>query len=247
MFQTLLSYFPTWQEDVVAEAPTHEQIARAEYLLEAQEKAVALFKDIKKRLIRPGISEKTLNKEIYDLCATHGVKSHWHKRLVWSGLNTLRPFVESPPDRIIQPDNIVVVDLGPVFETWEADFGCTFVLGTDPHKLKLRDSLEPIWKTVRAKYLASPGITGEELYEIACAEAERVGYKFGADLAGHLVGCFPHERIPKDRLSLYIKKDNNHKINSIGRDGLKRHWILEIHLHDRVHQFAGFYDQLMTV
>lgn len=247
MFQPILNLFFTQQADVVAEAPTQEQIERAQYLLEAQGKAVALFEDIEQHLIRPGVSEKTLNKEIYDLGATHGVKSHWHKRLVRSGPNTLRPFAESPPDRIIQSDDILVVDLGPVFEAWEADFGRTFVLGGDQHKLKLRDSLEPIWKVVRGKYLASPGITGAELYDIARAEAERFGYTFGAELAGHLVGVFPHERIPQDKYSLYIKKGNKEKINSIGRDGLKRHWILEIHLHDLVHQFGGFYEQIMTV
>ncbi|CAG8886118.1 unnamed protein product [Penicillium egyptiacum] len=228
MFGTFFNFFSAPRPDVVTEAPTHEQIERAEHLLEAQIKAAALFEDIENQLVRFGISEKTLNKEIYDLGALHGR-------------------TPPPPDRIIQPDDILVVDLGPIFEAWEADFGRTFVLGEDHHKLKLRDSLKPIWKIVRGKYLASPGITGEELYEIACAEAQRFGFDFGAEIAGHLVGCFPHERIPHDRLSLYIKKGNKEKINSIGRDGLKRHWILEIHLRDPVYQFGGFYEQLMTV
>ncbi|KAG5956298.1 hypothetical protein E4U58_006675, partial [Claviceps cyperi] len=42
-----------------------------------------------------------------------------------------------PPDRMIEEDDILIVDLGPVFEAWEADFGRTFVLGSDAGRLKL--------------------------------------------------------------------------------------------------------------
>lgn len=224
-----------------------EEAARANNLLEAQNKAVTLFEEIEKQLLRPGISEKQLNKEIYDLGETLGVRSHWHKRVIRSGPNTLSPFAENPPDRIIEEDDILVVDLGPVFEAWEADFGRTYVLGNDPHKIRLRDALEPIWNKVKALYWENPDMTGEELYNIACAEAEQAGFQFGADLAGHIVGSFPHERIPQDKIKLYVKKGNQEKISSVGKDGHKRHWILEIHLHDPVHQFGGFYEQLMTV
>lgn len=224
-----------------------EEAARANNLLEAQNKAVTLFEEIEKQLLRPGISEKQLNKEIYDLGETLGVRSHWHKRVIRSGPNTLSPFAENPPDRIIEEDDILVVDLGPVFEAWEVDFGRTYVLGNDPHKIRLRDALEPIWNKVKALYWENPDMTGEELYDIACAEAEQAGFQFGADLAGHIVGSFPHERIPQDKIKLYVKKGNQEKISSVGKDGHKRHWILEIHLHDPVHRFGGFYEQLMTV
>ncbi|KAL3459701.1 peptidase M24 [Aspergillus heterothallicus] len=219
---------------------------RASSLLDAQNKAVALFEAIGP-LIRPGVSEKTLNKEIYDLGAEYGVRSHWHKRLIRSGPNTLLPFAENPPDRIIEEDDIVVIDLGPVFEAYEADFGRTYVLGSDPQKLKLRDALEPVWHTVRDRYRQDPDMTGDTLYGIAVEEAERAGWLFGAELAGHLVGSFPHERIPSDKIALYVKKGNTDSISSTGKDGLRRHWILEIHLRDPEGRFGGFYEQLLTI
>lgn len=224
-----------------------EEVARANNLLDAQNKAVTLFEEIEKQLLRPGISEKQLNKEIYDLGETLGVRSHWHKRVIRSGPNTLSPFAENPPDRIIEEDDILVVDLGPVFEAWEADFGRTYVLGNDPHKIRLRDALEPIWYKVKARYWEKPDMTGEQLYDIACEEAQQAGFQFGADLAGHIVGSFPHERIPQDKIKLYVKKGNQDSIRSVGKDGHKRHWILEIHLHDPVRGFGGFYEQLMTI
>ncbi|KAI9038392.1 M24 family metallopeptidase [Aspergillus affinis] len=226
---------------------TPEEAARASYLLSAEKKAVTLFEEIEKQLLRPGISEKQLNKEIYDLGETLGVRSHWHKRVIRSGPNTLTPFSEDPPDRIIESDDILIVDLGPVFEAWEADFGRTYVLGNDPNKIRLRDALEPIWYTVKGKYWERSDMTGGELYEIAVKEAEKEGFVFGAELAGHIVGSFPHERIPRDKLKLYIKEGNEERISAVGKDGNKRHWILEIHLHDPVHKFGGFYEQLLTV
>lgn len=225
-----------------------EEQQRAAYLLDAQNKAVRLFEEIERDIIRPGVSEKELSDEIHELGAKrHDIRTHWHKRVVRSGPHTLKPYAENPPDRVIQPDDILFVDLGPVFEAWEADFGRTFVLGDDPIKKKLRDSLEPTWKTVKARYQENPDITGEELYDIACEEAKKAGWEFGGAIAGHLVGDFPHERIPQDKITLYITKGSNEKMSRLDAKGQKRHWILEIHLVDRERQIGGFYEQLLTV
>ena len=225
-----------------------EEQARATYLLDAQNKAVALFDEIERDLLRPGVSEKTLSDEIHKLGQErHGIKTHWHKRVIRSGPNTLKPFAENPPDRIIEEDDILYVDLGPVFEEWEADFGRTYVLGNDPVKKRLRDSLEPVWDTVKAHFSKNPDMTGEELYSFASNEAVKLGYKWGAEIAGHIVGFFPHERIPRDKTTLYIIQGNSLPMSTAGKDGHKRHWILEIHLHDPDHGFGGFYEKLLTV
>jgi Xaa-Pro aminopeptidase len=221
---------------------------RSAYLQDAQNKALSLFEEIEKSLVRSGISEKQLSDEIHKLGAERfGVRTHWHKRVIRSGPNTLLPYSENPPDRIIQDNDILFVDLGPVFEAWEADFGRTFVLGDDPTKKKLRDSLEPIWQTVKSRFHEKPDITGEELYNIACEVSKEAGWEFGGHIAGHLVGSFPHERIPNDKISLYIIKGNKDRMNLPGRDGNKRHWILEIHLVDRSREIGGFFEQLLTV
>ncbi|KAI0142959.1 peptidase M24 [Xylariaceae sp. FL1272] len=232
----------------MAQGLSPAEIQRAASLQEAQDKALRLFDDIAKELIRPGISEKELTKEIYELGERkHGIKTHWHKRVVRSGPNTLKPYAENPEDRVIQEDDILFVDLGPVFEAWEADFGRTYVLGNDPAKIKLRDALEPVWKDVKAQFDANPSMTGEDLYAISCRAAEAEGYEYGGPIAGHLVGDFPHERIPKDKTTLYVTPGNTDVIRSLGKDGHKRHWILEIHLVHREKQIGGFFEQLLTV
>src|ERR1700735_1058325 len=117
--------------------------SRAAALLQAQEKANELFHAVEsKGLIRPGISETKLNQDVYDLAKEmYGISTYWHKRMVRAGRNTLAPYDENPPDLVIGQDDILFLDLGPVFEEWEADFGRPFVVGSDPQKLKLRDDV----------------------------------------------------------------------------------------------------------
>ena len=106
-------------------AATEEQ--RSLELLESQTHAEALFREVEARgLIRPGITESGLNAEIYALAQElYGIKTYWHKRIVRAGKNTLLPYAENPPDHTIGEDDILFLDLGPVFEQWEADFGRT--------------------------------------------------------------------------------------------------------------------------
>lgn len=104
----------------------------------AQDKAEQFFHGVEARgLIRAGITESQLNQEIYGLAKEmYGISTYWHKRIVRAGTNTLLPYADNPPDHIIGEDDILFLNLGPVFEEYEADFGRTFVIGSDTVKLK---------------------------------------------------------------------------------------------------------------
>ncbi|KAF2165453.1 hypothetical protein M409DRAFT_67270 [Zasmidium cellare ATCC 36951] len=227
-----------------------EYANRGASLLDAEKKAIALFDEIEKTLVRSGVREKQLSDEIHKLAKErYGVRTHWHKRVVRAGPNTLSPFKEDPPDRVIEEDDILYVDLGPVFEEWEADFGRTFVLGEKPEaaKVAIRDALDPVWHAIKARYDADPTITGERLFEISGEEAGKHGYQWGANIAGHIVGSFPHERIPDGMTQLYIMNGNHESMAKLGKDGHRRHWILEVHLQDPIVGVKGFMEQLLTV
>ena len=116
---------------------------RAARLLDAQAKAAELFAAIEPRgIIAAGVREVEASNAIRDLAADmFGVDRHWHKRIVRAGPNTLQPYRQNPPDRVITADDIVFCDFGPVFEQWEADFGRTYVLGDDPVKRRLAEAL----------------------------------------------------------------------------------------------------------
>src|SRR3984885_3158099 len=139
---------------------------RAAELLEAQAKAERLFQEIDARgLIRPGITEKTLNADIYALAKEmYGITTYWHKRIVRAGKNTLLPYAENPPDLTIGEDDILFLDLGPVFEQWEADFGRTFVLGSDPLKLKMCRDIQSAFADGKQYFRDHPDITSREFF-----------------------------------------------------------------------------------
>jgi len=90
---------------------------RSAALADAQRKAAALFERISQSLIRPGITEMRLVHEIAELGRREfGIERNWHKRVVRAGPNTLQPYDENPPDLMIGEDDILFLDLGPLFE-----------------------------------------------------------------------------------------------------------------------------------
>jgi Xaa-Pro dipeptidase len=228
---------------------TKQEETRAAELLEAQRKAEQLFHEIEARgLIRPGITESTLNADIYALAEQmYGISTYWHKRIVRAGKNTLLPYAENPPNLTIGTDDILFLDLGPVFEKWEADFGRTFVLGSDPLKHKMQRDVGHAFAEGKRYFNETPGITSSELFRYAHSLAEKLGWEFGGRIAGHLIGQFPHERIADDKVSLYVHPDSHLTMRSFDEKGQKRHWILEIHFVDREREIGGFYEELLTV
>ena len=222
---------------------------RVTELRAAQEKAVRLFGEVEARgLIRAGISESQLNQEIYDLAhEMYGISTYWHKRIVRAGANTLLPYAENPPDHIMGEDDILFLDLGPVFEKYEADFGRTFVIGSDPIKLKMRDDVARAFADGKRYFKENPDITASELYAYAVTLAGQYGWEFGGPIAGHLIGQFPHERIAEDKVTLYVHPKSNLGMRFKDELGQSRHWILEIHFVDRERQIGGFFEELLTV
>ncbi|GAA2530990.1 M24 family metallopeptidase [Winogradskya humida] len=226
-----------------------DETTRAERLIDAQTKAVELFDEIDRRgLIAAGRGERAVSDQIRDLAnEMFGVAKFWHKRIVRAGPNTLHPYRENPPDRLITDDDIVFCDFGPLFEQWEADFGRTYVLGDDPVKHHLRDDLPTVFDAGRRYFDAHPEITGEQLFAEVRRLTAQAGWEFGGTHAGHLVGEFPHERINGDEIEYYITTGSDQPMRRHDRAGRQCHWILEIHLVDRERGFGGFHEELLDL
>lgn len=222
---------------------------RVERLRDAQRKASELFELVgQANILRPGVSEASASDAVRDIAAERfGVKRHWHKRIIRSGPNTLRPYSENPPDLVIADDDIVFADFGPVFEGWEADFGRTWVIGKNPAKLRLRDDLAEVFAAAKRFFDARPDLTAAGLF----AEVERLsverGWSFGNYHCGHLVGEFPHENFQGDKVNSLITPANASALRRADPSGRAAHWILEVHLVDRERRFGGFYEELLTL
>lgn len=220
---------------------------RRAQLMEAEARGMAMFDAIERaNLIRPGRDELEVDRDIFELAQKEfGVKQHWHRRVVRAGANTLCTFHDNAPVAVIADDDIVYLDLGPVFEDWEADIGRSYVVGDDPHKKRLVADLPRAFEIMQVHYNAMPGITGAELYAFARKTAKELGWEFGGTIAGHIVGEFPHARIPGDKDLHRIAPKNPKPMRDTDALGQARHWILEIHLVDRAKKIGGFYERLL--
>lgn len=219
-----------------------------EELIEAERKAAKLFEEIESRgLIYPGKTEKTLNEEVYELAyELFEISKNWHKRVVRAGKNTMHPYYENPPDLMINDDDILFFDFGPIFEEWEADFRRTYVMGSNPDKLKLKKDIENAWKESKLFFDHHTSITGGEMYRYTVHLARKYGWEFGGEMAGHTIGNYPHEQLSRELKANYIHPDNDQDMFLPDQKGNRREWLLHIHFVDRKKQIGGFVERLLT-
>ena len=222
----------------------HDRLAA---LTAAEDRALALLAEIERLgFVAAGRTEKAVERDIRDLAANaFGVETHWHKRIVRAGANTLATFYDNPPDLTIAEDDTVFLDLGPVFEAWEADVGQTYAVGGDPRKHALCRDLAEVFEAGRRHFAAHDDITGAELFAFVVAESERCGWRFGGEIAGHIVAEFPHARLPGVKQRNHIRPENPTRMRDPDGNGQARHWILEVHLVSPDASFGGFYERLL--
>jgi len=219
-----------------------------EKLINAQNISIQFFKAIEENnLIIAGKSEEQLNLEVCDLALKKfGIEKHWHKKIVRSGKNTLAIYPDNPPNSIVEKDDILFIDLGPIVEDYEADIGRTYVLGNDPQKIKLKRDVEEAWYEIKEWYQQQTVLKASELFQYVVEKAKEYGWEFGGEIAGHIVGKYPHEQ-PADPQSpeLDIHPENHNDIFLPDADGNQRHWILELQFVDKENGIGGYFEQLL--
>jgi Xaa-Pro dipeptidase len=220
-----------------------------ENLLKSQNKAKELLREIEERkLIKIGVTESAITKEIYNIALeVFGTKKHWHKRLVRTGPNAVLSYKAEPPDRAVEENDLVYVDLGPVFDEFEGDIGKTYLMGTDPKKEKLIRDLEIIFAEAKEFYLKQPEMSGAQLWAKVEELTEKAGWLCGNSSAGHIIGEFSHSQRYGSLPHHKINALNNVSMTAPDIDGRVHHWILEIHLVDQEKQYGGFFEDLLTL
>jgi Xaa-Pro aminopeptidase len=216
-------------------------------IIEAEEIALQLFNEIANSdLIAAGKTEQEISDEVFELARQHfGIERHWHKRIVRAGENTLLPYHENPPNLTIQDDDILFLDFGPILEDWEADIGRTYVVGSDPYKHKLKRDVELAWLEANEWFGGQSKLTGSEFFHYVMGLTAKYGWTYGNEMAGHIIGQFPHEKLEPQNYRLYVHKDNHNDMLLPAADGHTRDWILEIHFVDAARKIGGFFEQLL--
>lgn len=217
-------------------------------LLLAQRRTLHLFDMIEKTgLIRPGKTEEQLVAQIRELASVgFGIEEHWHKMIVRTGRNTTAIFREDPPDEMIRENDILFIDLGPIVEGCETDLGRTYLLGNDPVKLKLKQDVEQAWYAIQKWVLSKKKLTGAALFDHVVKTAHEYGWTFVGDIAGHIVGKYPHEQpLDPKSLELDIHPGNHHDIFQKDAHGEERHWILELQFIDKARGIGAYFEQLL--
>jgi len=214
----------------------------------AEKITLELFNTIENgNLIIAGKSEAQLSAEVCNMASEKfGIENHWHKKIVRTGKNTLCIYPDNPPDKIIQEDDIVILDFGPIVDGYEADLGRTYVLGANAAKLKIKNDVEKAWYETQNWYSKQTFLKSSDLFQYVVKKANDNGYIFGGQIAGHIVGKFPHEQ-PSDpkSMELDIHPDNHDDIFLLDANGNKRHWILELLFIDKENQIGGYFEQLL--
>ena len=215
---------------------------------EAEKITIALFETVEKsNLIVAGKSETQLSYEVCTLASEKfGIENHWHKKIVRAGKNTLCIYPDNPPTIIIQDDDIVIMDFGLIIDGYESDLGRTYIIGNNAKKLKIKNDVEKAWYETQSWYYKQTTLRSSDLFQYVVEKATEYGYQFGGEIAGHIVGKFPHEQpLDPKSLELDIHPKNHNDLFLLDKNGEKRHWILELLFIDRENQIGGYFEQLI--
>jgi len=183
--------------------------------------------------ITPGMSEEQAKELARETLKDMDMRRGWHHIIVRCGPNTTKDFMDrSEPGTVLRDDDILFVDIGPVWGDFEGDAGDTFVLGDNPDHLKAQHDVHEIWEIVRAKWFTER-ITGVGLYEFANETTQSFGWKLNLDLSGHRLSDYPHSAHYDGPLA---------EIELAPSPGL---WVLEIAIAHPDGTFGAFYEDLL--
>lgn len=203
-----------------------------EQMLSMRAKVRAIINEIPS-FCTPGTVEEDAVEKAKELLASHGMVRGWHDVYVRFGSNTLKTFGEaSDPGVTLKENDIILIDIGPVWEEWEGDGGDTFTVGTAPEMQKCADAARSLFHVVRKKW-ESTGLSGKALYEFAVGCAKSMGYELNMDLSGHRISDFPHAAIYDGPMA-----DVDFKPAPLL-------WVLEIHIRHPTAGFGAFYEDML--
>jgi Xaa-Pro aminopeptidase len=163
------------------------------YLIQKAAKITDDVYDYVNQILRPNLTEKALAWEIEKFMRDHGSQPVPFELIVAAGPNSALPHAK-PTERIIQPGEPIVIDIGAKTGYYGSDLTRTVCYGVPDEKFKrVYNTVLDAQQTAIAKIRA--GMTGAEADAIARQVIVNAGYgdAFGHSL-GHGIGLVTHEK-----------------------------------------------------
>ncbi len=181
-----------------------------------------------------GMNEAQGIKIIKDELNKIGTSKLWHPTKFRIGKNTLKSFREKSDEGItLEENDIFFIDIGPVFESHEADLGRTFKFGSSSQHQKIIDASREIFLNVK-NFWKSENISGARLYNYAEKISKELGYTLNLNMKGHRLGDFPH--------ALHYKGS----LESINFKPIENLWVLEILIKNSENTFGAFFEDILS-
>lgn len=195
---------------------------------DAREKAWDMLKELSE-FVEPGMNKEDILRKLEDSSFFPTREKWWHPIKVRLKSNTQCSFRDvDHREETLQTGDLFFFDIGPVFNSHEADVGQTYRLGFPQFKNPaetLFHELNQIWK--------DEGLSGEKLYLVAKEKAENLSLEFNPKMLGHRLSDFPHALHHKGSLGKFDSTP------------LPDRWILEVHLVDSKNECGYFYEDLL--
>lgn len=180
-----------------------------------------------------GMSEEDGHKILDELMIKYAVEKKWHPSKFRIGINTTKSFKDKSEEMVtLKKGDLLFIDIGPVINDHEGDFGKTFSFGASEEKSAIISDLEIIFTKVKEKWKVDK-VSGVELYNYAKQIVEDFGYSLNERMKGHRIGDFPHH--------LYYRGGLN-EFEECPVEGL---WILELHILSSANTYGAFYEDLL--
>ena len=111
-----------------------------------------------------GISEEEGHEVLDQLLKKNGVEKKWHPSKFRIGKNTTKSFKEkSDPGVKLQKEDIFFLDIGPIIDGHEADYGQTFTVGQNAEFAHAQKTSKLIFDQLAGEWKAN-GLSGKALY-----------------------------------------------------------------------------------
>lgn len=215
---------------------TYEQVGESfslDKFLLARRKSIEIVKSVAKKIV-PGMREEDSYEILNEELNKYKSEKLWHPSKIRFGKNTICQFKEkSQENTVLQDNDVFFLDIGPVFDGHEADFGETFYVGNDSKYEQIANSSKEIFFEIQEE-LDQRELTGQEIYELMGQKAKALGFELNMKMEGHRLGDFPHHIYYRGGLK---------EIDFVPCDNL---WILEVHLISSCKNYGAFYEDILV-